>query len=124
MLSFRFVWILAALAVGSLLSAVPTVVHADMIPSAPVSANSDAQPLVDAPDASLALIAARLETAGLSAEEIAQRMEQLTPADVATFSQSPEHVQFAAGSWVIWPILLVIAIAAVCILYLFATNDV
>ena len=121
--SFRISWALAALACAVMLFAVPLPASADLIGSAPQSAPAihveAAAATVAAPEQS---VLARLEAAGVPSEEALGRLHEMTPADVEVLAASPDQVQVAGAGFAVWPLLVIIAIAAVGALYLLFSN--
>ncbi len=104
--------ILSALALGLLVTfSVPA--RADFIPSAPATptpAAADAVPLL-----------AQLQSAGLTAEQAADRVGEMTPADLAVLAENPEQIQCAGDIGTIALIAGAVILVAV-ILYLIV-ND-
>ncbi len=87
--------LLAALAVVSFTLMLPmTVAHADMIPSAPASTPATSDTV--APEQ---VVAGQMAALGLTNEEIADRMAELTDSDVATIAANPEQVHVAGSAW-------------------------
>ncbi len=89
-------WILAALAVASLVYFVPATVAADMISSAPVSVPASA-PELQTPAGGSA-VADALRAQGLEETDVAARLAEMNPQDFCVLAESPEQVQLAGGT--------------------------
>lgn len=101
--------LLSALALGLIVTLCGGPAWADLIPSSPVS--------TAAPSADATPVSARLEAAGLSPEQVAQRMHEMDPADLAVLAENPEQVQCAGSVGTIALIAGAVILLAV-ILYL------
>lgn len=128
MVSFRFAWILAALATASLVWCVPGMAGADLITSAPVhTASTPNAPVPDlgAAGTPRAVVAQKLQLNGLSPAEAAQRLSEMTSADVDTLAGSPNQVQMAGfGNASLYVIIAIVAVTLVLLIFLFFEKEI
>ncbi len=88
--------VLSALVLGLIISVGGVPAGADLIPSAPIGSSvPDAAPVASS-DA--AQVAGQLAMAGLAPAEIDQRLQEMTPAEIAALAEEPRQVQLAGDA--------------------------
>lgn len=86
--------VLSAVVLGLIVTLGGGTAGADLIPSAP----ADSAAATAAAPADSARVADQLARAGLSQDEIDQRLGEMTPAEIASLAQDPRQVQMAGDA--------------------------